>query len=136
MVSSFFPYTAKLWNSLSIECFPLTYDLNCFKSRIRFYIYIYIYIYIYAGIWFGYLQDNVGWGRKWLFDFNAGIINLMLWMGLFLGRNHVLRCWGCLSLLNWIGSHKLSLLLKLHPRKMEPYSFYEVSFSWGYLVSQ
>ena len=30
----FFPRTARLWNSLSIECFPLTYDLSSFKSRI------------------------------------------------------------------------------------------------------
>ena len=34
-VSSFFPCTARLWNSLPIECFPLTYDLNGFKSRIN-----------------------------------------------------------------------------------------------------
>ena len=34
-VSSFFPRTAKLWNSLSIECFPLTYDLSGFKFRIN-----------------------------------------------------------------------------------------------------
>ena len=27
-VNSFFPCTARLWNSLPIECFPLTYDLN------------------------------------------------------------------------------------------------------------
>ena len=33
-VNSFFPCTARLWNSLPIECFPLTYDLNGFKSRI------------------------------------------------------------------------------------------------------
>ena len=26
---------ARLWNSLPIECFPLTYDLNSFKSRIN-----------------------------------------------------------------------------------------------------
>ena len=26
-VNSFFPCTARLWNSLSIECFPVTYDL-------------------------------------------------------------------------------------------------------------
>ena len=26
-VSSFFPRTARLWNSLPIECFSLTYDL-------------------------------------------------------------------------------------------------------------
>ena len=30
-----FPRTAKLWNSLPVECFPLTYDLNGFKSRIN-----------------------------------------------------------------------------------------------------
>ena len=34
-VNSFFPCTAELWNSLPIECFPLTYDLSGFKSRIR-----------------------------------------------------------------------------------------------------
>ena len=32
-VNSFFPHTARLWNSLPIECFPLTYDLSGFKSR-------------------------------------------------------------------------------------------------------
>ena len=34
-VDSFFPRTDKLWNSLPIECFPLTYDLSGFKSRIN-----------------------------------------------------------------------------------------------------
>ena len=34
-VNSFFPRTARLWNSLPIKCFPLTYDLNCFKSRVN-----------------------------------------------------------------------------------------------------
>ena len=34
-VNSFFPRSAKLWNSLPIECFPLTYDLSGFKSRIN-----------------------------------------------------------------------------------------------------
>ena len=34
-VNSFFLHIAKLRNSLSIECFPLTYDLNGFKSRIN-----------------------------------------------------------------------------------------------------
>ena len=34
-VNSFFPCMAKLWNSLPIECFPLTYDLSGFKSRIN-----------------------------------------------------------------------------------------------------
>ena len=42
------------------------------------------------------------------------------WMGLFLRKNHLLRCWGWPSLLNWIGVLTLSLLLKLTPRKLEP----------------
>ena len=33
-VNSFFPRTATLWNSLPIECFPLTYDLSYFKSKL------------------------------------------------------------------------------------------------------
>ena len=31
-VNSFFPWPTKLWNSLPIKCFPLTYDINGFKS--------------------------------------------------------------------------------------------------------
>ena len=34
-VNSFFPRTTKLWNSLPIECFRLTYDLNDFKYKIN-----------------------------------------------------------------------------------------------------
>ena len=34
-VNSFFPHTARLWNSLTIQWFSLTYDLNGFKSRIK-----------------------------------------------------------------------------------------------------
>ena len=34
-VNSSFPCTARLWNSLPIECFHLTYNLNSFKSRIN-----------------------------------------------------------------------------------------------------
>ena len=37
-VNSFFPRTARLWNSLSIECFPSIYDLSGFKSRINRYL--------------------------------------------------------------------------------------------------
>ena len=37
-VNSFFPCTARLWNSLPIECFPLTYVLSGFKSRINRYL--------------------------------------------------------------------------------------------------
>ena len=34
-VNSFLPRTARLWNSVPIECFPLNYNLNGFKSRIK-----------------------------------------------------------------------------------------------------
>ena len=34
-VNSFFPCTARPWNSLPIECFHLTHDLSGFKSRIN-----------------------------------------------------------------------------------------------------
>ena len=37
-INSLFPSKAKLRNSLPIECFPLTYDLNGFKSRINRYL--------------------------------------------------------------------------------------------------
>ena len=34
-VNSFFPCTARLWNSLPMKCFSLTYNLSGFKSRIK-----------------------------------------------------------------------------------------------------
>ena len=34
-INSFFPRTARLWNSLPLECFPLTCNLNGSKSRIN-----------------------------------------------------------------------------------------------------
>ena len=37
-VNSFFPRTAWNWHSLPVECFPLTYDLSGFKSRINRYL--------------------------------------------------------------------------------------------------
>ena len=37
-VNSFFPCTARFWNPLPLECFPLTYDLSVFKSRINRYL--------------------------------------------------------------------------------------------------
>ena len=38
-VNSFFPRTPKLWSSLPAECFPLTYDLNGFNSRVNRYLF-------------------------------------------------------------------------------------------------
>ena len=37
-VNSFFPRTVRLWNSMPIECFHLTYDLSGFRSRINRYL--------------------------------------------------------------------------------------------------
>ena len=34
-INSFFPRTARLWNSLLMKGFPLTYDLSGFKARIN-----------------------------------------------------------------------------------------------------
>ena len=34
-LNSFFLRTARHWNSLPIECFPLTYDLSGFRSKIN-----------------------------------------------------------------------------------------------------
>ena len=42
-------------------------------------------------------------------------------MGLFFIKNHLLRCFYCFSLLNWIVALILSLLLKLPPRKLAPW---------------
>ena len=88
------------------------------------------------------LRDTVDWGGKCLVDFNVGKTELVLFdqcknvkcMGLFLRKNHLLRCWGWRSFLNWIGALTLSLLLKLPPRKLELW-FYQLSFSWYCFVS-
>ena len=62
----------------------------------------------------------------------TGPITLVLlmwkWMGLFLRKNHLSRCWGWLSLLNWIGALTLYLLLK---ENWSLDSLYEISFSLG-----
>ena len=56
----------------------------------------------------------------------TSVITLVLfmwkWMGLFFRNKCLLRCWGCLFLLNWIQSLRLSLLLKQPSRKLEPWS--------------
>ena len=40
-VNSVFPHTARLWNSLTVEFFPLASDLNGFKSRVvRYFSYL------------------------------------------------------------------------------------------------
>ena len=63
----------------------------------------------------------------------TGLITMVLlmwkWIGLFLRKNDLLRCWGWPSLLKWIRVLTLSILLKLPPRKLE------LSFVlWGFLL--
>ena len=91
------------------------------------------------------LRDTMDWDKKWLADFSAGKTQLVSFdqsnntgsidvkqMGLYLRKNHLLRCWGWPSLLNWTGALTLSLLLKLRSSNRDKFvlnSFYEVSFS-------
>ena len=57
-----------------------------------------------------------------LFNFTSLItlVLLLMWkcMVLLLKKNHLLRCWNCLSLLNWLVTLALSLLQKVLPSKM------------------
>ena len=39
-------------------------------------------------------------------------------MGLFLRKNHLSRCWGCLSLLNWIGGSYIISIAKTVSKKI------------------
>ena len=55
------------------------------------------------------------------------------WVGLFLKKNHLLRCCGWLSLLNWIGALTLPVLLKLSPRKLAPWCVIWSFFLLGFL---
>ena len=77
--------------------------------------------------------NHCGLGRKWLVDLlkisicffwlAVSLFSLVLlmwkWVCLFLRKNHLLRCWSWLFVLNWIGALTLPLLLKLPPRKSE-----------------
>ena len=45
------------------------------------------------------------------------------WMGLFLRKNNLFRCWGCPSVQNQIWALALSFLLKLLPSKLELWFF-------------
>ena len=71
------------------------------------------------------LQNIVDWSKKWFVDFHAGktklvlfdqsnkvtgVTDMKIWTGIFLRKNHLLRCWVWLSLLNWIGALTFSLL--------------------------
>ena len=62
--------------------------------------------------------NNSNWFGFWK---NSLALLMRKWMSLLLRKNHLLRCCGWLSLLSWIRALTLSLLLKLPPRKLEPW---------------
>ena len=77
---------------------------------------------------FGLWQEAACWFQCWNSStsfFFADLVTLVLliwkWMGLFLRKNHLLRCWDCLCLLKKIETLILSELLKLPPKKLEPW---------------
>ena len=79
------------------------------------------------------MLENLSWFHL------TGLVTLVLlmweWRGPSLTKNHFLRYWVWLSLLNWIGALTLSLLLKLPPRKWSLDSFIELSLSWVCSIS-
>ena len=64
---------------------------------------------------FNLIYKTLDSGKKWLVDFNAGKTQLVLFDrfnkccvdvkidGSVLDKNHLLKCWGRPSFLNWIG---------------------------------
>ena len=79
-----------------------------------------IYKTLWTGVRSGLLISVLG-KLSWfcLTDLITMVQLMWKWMGLFLGKYYLLRCWGWPSLLNWIGILTLSLLLKLPPIKVE-----------------
>ena len=72
------------------------------------------------------LQDTVAWGRKWFVDFNAGKTQQVL-IDLFDNTGTIdVKMGGCIieekssfqMLGSWIRALRLSVLLKLPPRKL------------------
>ena len=45
--NSFFPCIIRQWNFLPAYCFPLTYNLNRFKTNMNRYLFIYLLIYLF-----------------------------------------------------------------------------------------
>ena len=103
-----------------------------------------VLLYVLSGIWFEMaselksdLRGTIDWGgggagsglvismlEKQLVLFyqanNSGANDVKM-SGSDLRKNNLLRCWDCLSLLNWIGALTLSHLLKMPPRELRPW---------------
>ena len=158
-VNSFFPCTARLWNSVPIERFPLIYDLSGFRSRMNRHLFIcrfflsrfllcfnlFVLLFLQTPCLLAAVQPCMEWNQikkiyetRWtgaegglltsvlekvnLFHLTGLIAVVLLmcrWMVPFWKKIHLVRYWGCLSLLSWVGALTLSLLLKLPPRKLE-----------------
>ena len=83
-VKSFFPCIARLWNSLPIECFPLSYDLNGLKfgnnrqllNRFPVWFNIFGLLFCVTSCLVVVIQPYTKWIllKKWLNDFD-----FMLW---------------------------------------------------------
>ena len=67
------------------------------------------------------MLEKLNWFR--LTSLLTLVLLMWKWMALFLTKNHLLRCWGCLFLLIGFRFLTLSLLLKLSPGKSEPVKF-------------
>ena len=60
------------------------------------------------------LRNIIGWGRKWLVDFSIGKIQIVSFdlsnncsiivIKMVFSDIYILKCWVCLSVLNWIGA--------------------------------
>ena len=80
---------------------------------------------IYEALWTGASSCLlISMPEKLIWFHLTRLITLVLltwkWMGLFLRKNHLLRCYSWPSIPNWIGALTLSLLLTLPQRKLEP----------------
>ena len=80
-------------------------------------------------IWYtrhcGLGQQMTCWFHCWK---NTTVLLIWKLMDLFIRKNHCLRCWGWPSHLNWNEAPTLSLLLKLPPRKLEPWFVLQIFF--------
>ena len=79
---------------------------------------------IYKTLWTGVrsgllilMLEKLSWFR--LTSLMTMVLLMSKWMGLFLRKNRLLRCWVWPSVLKWIEALTLPLLLELPPRKLE-----------------
>ena len=103
----------------------LTKHLTCDNKNNCFFSFSLINETLYTGAWSSLLilmlEKSIWFCLTSLIIDLTGLGLLMWkWMCLFLRTHHLLECWGYLSLLNWIEALKLSLLLKLSLRILEP----------------